>query len=474
MGGGSESKKQLGKILLQQKLVSADELQEILDDQKREPGSRLASTAARKGRLSMLDALQALSAQHGVPAVDLSCEVVPLSVLRLIPVEIARERTVFPFRLEGEQLLLAMASPQEPDAVEELEFVAGKKIAPHVTLDHVVRRVIDHAYELLAQGNEYYVGAHVTEAQLAALGLPDLPRAPEPLGDEGAEEGATDARGSLAEELDQAFAQRTMTSTPPVFAKPDASARVLLAVHDPDARATLARAIADFGLALVETDDGERVLELIRDETPRVVVLELASAQVHGLDVCARLRASGRHERVPVVLLCDEPIGWRMTRDLVDNYAIEHCFEKPFDMVKLIQTVRLLVDGQEVRHELPPLSSEAEARWSSAMAAFDRGDLDAAIRELETGVDLEPHAFELHYHLGLLYGRRDQLFVAIRELEVAVRLQPLHFAAVKNLAVVYQRAGFRHKASDAWERAMTVAPDAETRANIKGHMVSLL
>ena len=40
MSGGPESKKQLGKIMLQQKLVSADVLQEILDDQKREPGSR--------------------------------------------------------------------------------------------------------------------------------------------------------------------------------------------------------------------------------------------------------------------------------------------------------------------------------------------------------------------------------------------------------------------------------------------------
>jgi regulator of sirC expression with transglutaminase-like and TPR domain len=39
---------------------------------------------------------------------------------------------------------------------------------------------------------------------------------------------------------------------------------------------------------------------------------------------------------------------------------------------------------------------------------------------------------------------------------------------------VYQRAGLRHKAIDAWERAMAAAPDDETRANIKEHMVSLL
>ena len=92
----------------------------------------------------------------------------------------------------------------------------------------------------------------------------------------------------------------------------------------------------------------------------------------------------------------------------------------------------------------------------------------------ESGAELDPSAFELQFHLGLLYGRRDDLFAAIRALEQAVSLQPTHFPAIKNLAVVYQRAGFRHKAIDAWERAMTAAPDDETRTNIKEHMVSLL
>src|SRR5262245_24239584 len=135
MGGGSDSKKQLGKIMLQQKLVSPDELQEILDEQKREPGTRLASTAARKGRVTMLDALRALSEQHGVPEVDLTDQVVPLSILRLLPSEIARERVVLPFRLEGDRLWLAMASPQERELIEELEFVTGKKVHAHVALD---------------------------------------------------------------------------------------------------------------------------------------------------------------------------------------------------------------------------------------------------------------------------------------------------------------------------------------------------
>ena len=256
MGGGSESKKQLGKILLQQKLVSADQLQEILDDQKREPGSRLASTAARKGRVTMLDALRALSEQHGVPAADLSSEIVALALLKLIPLEMAHERGVFPLRVEGDQLLLAMASPHDKDAIEELEFVAGKQIKPHVALDSVVHKVIDQAYAALAQGHEYYVGAHVTEAQLAALGLPDLPRAPDPLLEPAPPPPpaggprAAPLEGTLNEGLDQAFGQRMLPSKPPVYATPVADARVLVAVHDPELRGPLARVLREAGLSL--------------------------------------------------------------------------------------------------------------------------------------------------------------------------------------------------------------------------------
>jgi DNA-binding response OmpR family regulator len=481
MGGGSESKKQLGKILLQQKLVSADELQELLDDQKRDPGARLASTAIRAGRLSMLDALRALSEQHGVPPVDLSAQVIPLSVLRLVPVEIAHERSVMPFRLEGEQLLLAMSSPQEQDVIDELEFVAAKKIQRFVALDHVIRNVIDYAYAQLAAGSEYYVGAHVTEAELAALGLPDLPRAPEPMIEAGAAAAPAPAvppppppAGTLGEELDQAFGQRMLTSKPPVYAPPAADARVLLAVPDAAARAALARSVGDAGVTVVETDHGEKALSLIREQKPRVLVLDMALPGVHGLDICRRLRASPSYAELAIVVLADAFGGWRMARDVAVNYGIKHFFEQPLDESKLLRTVRLLLEGKQPSDEPPPMSPEAEQKWNGAMSAFERGDLDAAIAELEAGLAFEPNAFELHYHLGLLYGRREDLFLAIRALETALRVQSLHFAAIKNLAVVYQRAGLRHKAIDAWERAMAVAGDDETRANIREHMVSLL
>ena len=62
----------------------------------------------------------------------------------------------------------------------------------------------------------------------------------------------------------------------------------------------------------------------------------------------------------------------------------------------------------------------------------------------------------------------------VTELETAIDLQPRNFSALRNLAVLYQRAGFKHKAVEMWERALGNAPDEETRRGIKDHLVSLL
>jgi CheY-like chemotaxis protein len=469
MGGGSESKKQLGKILLQQKLVTQDALQEMLDDQKRTPGERLASSAARRGEVSMGDALSALSEQHGVPAVDLSEQVVPLGLLRLIPVEMARERAVFPLRLEGDQLLLAVASPDQRESIEELEFVTGKTITPLVALDHVIRMVIEYAYAGLARGTEYYVGAHVTTAQLAEYGLPDLPRAPAPLEDVVPAEPLS----PVADGIDQAFTRRHATSQPLDVQAPDAGSRVLLAVAEATVRTALKQELGAVGIALAETDDGAKALELLR-EPAQVLIVDAALATIGGFELCRRLRADIRYAAVPLLLISDVFGGWRLAQDAREAFGVQHVFVPPIDVARLALVARLVLQNQPVLDEPPPMSPAADARWNSGMAAYERGELDAAIVELEAGVRIEPQAFELQYHLGLLYGRREQPFSAIRALERALAVQPKHFAAIKNLAVICQRTGMKYKAFDAWQRALVYAPDDETRTQIRQHMISLL
>jgi tetratricopeptide (TPR) repeat protein len=111
---------------------------------------------------------------------------------------------------------------------------------------------------------------------------------------------------------------------------------------------------------------------------------------------------------------------------------------------------------------------------AEGVAAYQAGDIDRAIEHLQRGVGIDPLAYRLHFHLGLLYGKKEQIYDAIRHLETALQINPKQFPAMKNLAVLYQKAGFRNKAIEMWERAIPVAPDDATRQTIKELLLGLL
>jgi DNA-binding response OmpR family regulator len=519
MGDSSGSKKQLGKIMLQQKLVTADELNGMLEEQEKR-GGRLASTAAREGKITVTEALRALSEQHGVPAIDLRRQVVPLVNLLLIPVEIAREHMVLPVKVQGEQLLLAMAAPHNETSIEELRFVTAKAVFPHVALDDLLRSAIEQAYALLERGEKYYVGDHVTDEELRALGItrpaplvdpaslpqpqpapPDELQLPAPTAVASVPEPATVVPGAMPHdpllhapepepevagvvygrppthggpELDQAFSERPQALSSSRPAPAMHAKRVLIVEDDADVRRLIRLTLTHVGIQCLEADNGNLALEMIRTETPDAIVLDAVLPGVHGFDICRRLRGSQRYGAIPIVIVSAIHRGWRLAEDLRAAYGIEHVFDKPIDLQRFTRTVRVLLEGDAVPLDDVAVSEGAEAELTHGMAAFEQGDIDAAIHHLALGVSIDPLAFELQYHLGLLHGRREDLFSAIDALETAVRISPRHFSALKNLAVVYQRAGFRHKSVETWDRAMANAPDDETRNSIKEHMVTLL
>jgi tetratricopeptide (TPR) repeat protein len=167
--------------------------------------------------------------------------------------------------------------------------------------------------------------------------------------------------------------------------------------------------------------------------------------------------------------------GWRFAEDLRESYGVNVFLEKPFKISDVVTAVERALEGRGEEHDdEEELSGQASEALTSGIDAYKAGDIDGAIAHLRRGVGIDPLSFRMHYHLGLLYGRRDNLFEAIHEMETAVDLAPRNFAALKNLAVLYQRAGFKHRAIEIWERALGNAPDEDTKRGIKDHLMSLL
>jgi CheY-like chemotaxis protein len=546
----SSDKKPLGKILLQQKLVSPGELDQLLERQKRAPGSRLASTAAESGQFDEVDLLRALSEQLGVPAIDLNQVVVPLANLKLVPHDVARQYLILPFSLQENTIMLAMADPNDQRVIDEIEFVTGRSVAPYVALHEQLQKVVDLAYKELDRGESYYVGPNAPRDYLIQLGIkprdaappvaatppasalpkrpptqptpsanaftpragtrldpaaemdfsdvlgalgpsaPSAPVAPTPSAAqalsrdvharEASQQGISPRGGTKVRDisaLDAAFDSRVARLPTAERVPVSSTSKTVLVVDDEDdIRRMLRRVLQERGYRVVEASRGTEALQAVRDNTLDCILLDAMLPEIHGFDICRRIKSSQRFGHIPIIMVSAVYRGWRFAEDLRESYGVTAFLEKPFKISDVVAAVERAVEGKppEASQDEQIVSAEAEASLKRGIDAFARGDVDQAISDLKAAVAIEPSAFRLHYHLGLLYGRKENVFDAIHSLETALTLSSRNFAALKNLAVLYQRAGFKHKAVESWERALRSAPDEETRRGIKEHLMGLL
>jgi tetratricopeptide (TPR) repeat protein len=169
--------------------------------------------------------------------------------------------------------------------------------------------------------------------------------------------------------------------------------------------------------------------------------------------------------------------GWRYAEDLKQSFGVDHFIEKPFRIADVVKSVEATLRNRPLSIAATSerdLSAESEALLNAGIEAYRSGNIDEAIEHLKRGTAIDPLAFRLHFHLGLLYGKKGQVFDAIAELEAAVESNGQHFAALKNLAILYQKAGFRNRAAEMWQRALPLAPDDPTRQSIRQHLLKLL
>jgi DNA-binding response OmpR family regulator len=507
----SDEKRPLGKILLQRKLVSQQELETALRAQKRSPTpAHLASQLIDDGTVKEIDALRALSEQYGVPGIDLTQIVILLEHLDTVPRQLAEANLVLPVLMRDERIFLATADPHAKRVVDELEFVTGKKVYSYIAVHSTLVKAIASAYDAKARGETHYVGPMVPAEKLQQLGLStspesmpsaakrapttpppprlDDPREPEIVVDEAVESASRNSEVSTSEfgviddevsglsHLPDELRSRAAEATDAIG--PGTGKLILVVDDEEDIRKLLNRLLTQKGYRVVEADRGLLALRLVKDHVPDLIILDAMLPELHGFDIARRIKGSAKYGRIPIVMVSAVYRGWRIAEDLKQNYGVEEYLEKPFRITNLLEVVaRLLSPGDGTA---PPardpdhLSAEAEKALRDGIVAYKSGLVDEAIEHLKRGIGIDPLSYRLRFHLALLYGKRGQIYEGIQELERAIDLHPKHFAALKNLAVLYEKAGFKNKAVEMWERCAALAPDDTTRESVKDHLRQLI
>ena len=117
--------KQLGDILLQDGLVTEDQLFAAFREHK-EQGKALGRVLVDQGVLTESQLVAALAQQIGLEFVDLSDYPVDGSIVARVSGAICRKHSALPLRLDDEgKLLLAMADPANVFAIDDIRSITG-------------------------------------------------------------------------------------------------------------------------------------------------------------------------------------------------------------------------------------------------------------------------------------------------------------------------------------------------------------
>ena len=446
----SDGRTPLGKIQLRQIAVPA--------------GGETARTPA--------DDLRALSERHGVPALDL-LQVCIRTAHLVIPRDIAERRGVLPVLVKDERLVVATHDPSDGAVLEDIASSIGMHLAVYVAPRPIVIHTIGLAYDALAAGRPFFVGTACPEEVKRRLGILDASFNDRP----------TEARGRPVESNEDIESagfgdvdpENSVVTDILPFAARSGRPTIVLAIENKDMARPLMRALISEDFRVLDAATGPEALRLVKSHMPEVIVASCHLPGLGGPEMARLVRSSARYGHIPFVLVDDNDTeaGLEAVDFVVRSRDTSQLVEIVTQAVARLRERGRASDAAAPAVPLLTPAGQVEQLLGDAVSAYGCGEVEAAVTLLEAAVSIDPLAFRVRLHLGLLYGRTGRHAESIEQLERAVDQNDRHFGALKNLAVLYQRTNQSVKAVRAWRRAHSVAPDDATQQQIAGILAEL-
>ncbi|MBU2266172.1 MAG: type II secretion system protein GspE, partial [Candidatus Omnitrophica bacterium] len=142
----NKSRKKLGEILIEQKVVTEDVLRQALSDQK-VTRQRLGEILIERGWVRAEDINIALAHQMEIETVSLADYVIDSQILSVIIEEEARKYKLMPLFKAGNVLSVAMANPNDVVAIDQLRRQTSFQIKPLAATESDIFWAIDQYFQ---------------------------------------------------------------------------------------------------------------------------------------------------------------------------------------------------------------------------------------------------------------------------------------------------------------------------------------
>jgi type IV pilus assembly protein PilB len=133
----------IADALVEDGLLTAKQVQELLEQQKRE-GTRLLKLLLEKSYVSEQDMAISMGRVLNVPPVNLPRINIPIEIADLLPREIANSYKVIPVSRLENKLFLAMADPLNVLAVDDVRRITKLEVAPLIASEKAILDKLNH------------------------------------------------------------------------------------------------------------------------------------------------------------------------------------------------------------------------------------------------------------------------------------------------------------------------------------------
>ncbi len=138
--------KQLGELLIDNKLITRENLEEALRVQK-EKGGLIGQLLVALNFTTEEAIAQALTAQYGFPYLPLSNYEIDPVVVKIIPEHVARQYGIIAVDRVGNILTIVMSNPLNNQAIEDVEMITKLSMQIFVSTVSDINKAINQNYK---------------------------------------------------------------------------------------------------------------------------------------------------------------------------------------------------------------------------------------------------------------------------------------------------------------------------------------
>lgn len=160
----------LGDALVGAGLVSQHQLNHSLKVQL-EKGGKIGSILLELGYISDETLLEFMAEQYGIERANLLDIDIGEDAISLLPTRTILKHKVLPLMVKDHYMYLAMESPNDTAAIQEIELLAGKTVKPFAVPSYQMRLTIKCIEE---EGGEFASGAEIQRALRGAIVMQTL------------------------------------------------------------------------------------------------------------------------------------------------------------------------------------------------------------------------------------------------------------------------------------------------------------